>query len=173
MATARASPVVAVFPNRGAAEGAIDELWHAGFRHNQIGMATPDEPLHEAQTPIGFAEDRAATGAEVGAVTGGGVGALLGAAVVALVPGIGPVLAGGLLTGLVVGAAAGAAVGSYLGPFIALGIAKDRAHAYGRELKSGRTLVVVRADERTPEAVSILRGHGPISLDAEGKQAVA
>jgi hypothetical protein len=162
-----------VFANRGAAEGAIDELWHAGFGHKQIGMAAPGEPVHEAQTPIGFAEDRAATGAEVGAVTGGGVGALLGAAVVVLVPGIGPVLAGGLLTGLVVGAAAGAAVGSFLGPFIALGIAEDRAHAYDKELKAGRTLVVVQVNGRTPDAVNILRSHGPLSLDTEGKQAVA
>lgn len=169
MAAARTTPVVAVFLTRGAAEGAIDELWHAGFDHNQVGMATPGQPLQEAQTRTGPAEDRAATGAEVGAASGAGVGAIVGAAAVALIPGIGPVLAGGLLTGMVVGAAAGAAFGSYLGPFIALGISKDDAQLYTRELKAGRTVVVVQANERTPEAVAILRSHGPISISGVDK----
>src|SRR5437870_5239511 len=103
------SPIVAVFEDRGRAESAIDGLWHAGFRHDQIGLAAPGEELAEATTSIGRAEDKAATGASAGAVTGGAVGALLGAAAIAAVPGIGPVLAGGTLAGILASVAGGAA----------------------------------------------------------------
>jgi hypothetical protein len=168
MAKNNRCPVVAVFEDRGRAESAIDELWHAGFRHEQIGLAAPGQELAEATTPVGRAEERAATGASAGAVTGGAVGALIGAAAIAAVPGIGQVLAGGTLAGIMAsvagGAAAGAAVGTYLGPFVAMGFSEDRARRYARELQAGRTLVSVNAEGREEEAIAILRDHGPTDL---------
>ena len=61
MAENKRCPIVAVFEDRGRAESAIDELWHAGFRHDQIGLAAPGQELAEATTPVGRAEDRAAS----------------------------------------------------------------------------------------------------------------
>jgi hypothetical protein len=167
-------PIMAVFPDRGRAESAIDELWHAGFRHDQIGLAAPGHGLSEATTVVGRVEDRAASGATAGAVTGGAVGALIGAAVIAAVPGIGPVLAGGALAGVLAGvaggAAAGAAVGTYLGPFVAMGFSEEDSRRYERELRAGRTLVTVQPDGRAEAAEAILREHGPSDLRVPARE---
>ena len=48
--TTERSLVAAVFDNRGKAESAIDNLWHAGFRHDQIGILTPGRGVTEATT---------------------------------------------------------------------------------------------------------------------------
>ena len=52
--------VVAVFDERGQAEGAIDELWHEGFAHDQIGIVMPGGRVTEATTPTEQKEERAA-----------------------------------------------------------------------------------------------------------------
>lgn len=153
-------PVVAVFPNRGHAEGAIDELWHQGFRHDQIGILVPGEEEREAQTETGVLEGSAANGTTTGAVTGGALGALAGALAVGVIPGIGPVLAGGLLVGILTGAAAGAALGVYLGPFVAMGFTEHEAHYFAQQLKAGRTIVAVHAAGREDEAQAVLHKHG-------------
>lgn len=152
-------PVIAVFPDRRNAEGAIDELWHRGFRHDQIGILMPGQGEQEAQTETGPLEETAANGTTTGAVTGGALGALVGAIVVGAIPGIGPVLAGGLLTGIITGAAAGAAVGVYLGPFLAMGLSENEARYYAHQIKAGRTLVVVHAHGREDEARMVLHKH--------------
>jgi uncharacterized membrane protein len=154
------STVAVVFETAGQAESAIDELRHAGFRQNQIGILTPSGRVEEAETPIERTEEEAATGAARGAVAGGAVGAAAGALAGALIPGIGPILAGGIFTGILLGGAAGAAAGSYAGPFVALGFSEEDARHYGNELKEGRTIVSVRAEDRATEALSILRSHG-------------
>ena len=152
-------PFVAVFPDRGHAEGAIDELWHRGFRHDQIGFLVPGHGELEARTETGDEEETAAGGTTTGAVAGGALGAIVGAVVVGAIPGIGPVLAGGLLTGIVTGAAAGAAVGVYLGPFLAMGFSEHEAHYYAKQLKTGRTLVVVHAPGREDEVRMVMHKH--------------
>jgi hypothetical protein len=154
------STVVTVFDTRGQAEAAIDELHHAGFTHKQVGLVAPSGTVTEATTPTETVENEAAGGAVTGAVTGGAVGAVAGALVTGLIPGIGPVLAGGILTGIILGGATGAAFGSYLGPFVALGLSKDELDHIDRELKAGRTIVAVKADDRVAEATTILHGHG-------------
>jgi hypothetical protein len=164
--------VVGVFLHRGNAETAIDKLWHAGFRHDQIGMAAPGKPLHEADTPTGELEEHAAGGAATGAVAGGGLGALAGAVVGGLIPGIGPVVAAGILVGLVGGAAFGAAAGTFLGPFIALELSEDEARHYESQFKAGKTIVVVKAQDRVPEAIAILHSCGGV-VNAPGEAMAA
>jgi phage tail tape-measure protein len=160
-------PVVAIFPNFGLAEAAVDELWHAGFKKNEIGIASRGERLHEAATPIGHLEDEAATGAAAGAITGSVVGALAGAAAGVAIPGLGPVVASGLLMGLG-GAAAGAALGSFVGPFVAMGLSEEAARRYEHEFRSGRTIVVVKTQGWQEKAASILESHGPIRVEVGG-----
>jgi hypothetical protein len=166
------SLVAAVFGNRGKAESAIDNLWHAGFRHDQIGILMPGGQLAPATTATEKTEENAAGGAVTGAAAGGAIGAVIGALVAAIIPGVGPVLAGGILAGLVFGGAAGAAVGSYLGPFVALGFSEDEARRYHDELKAGRTVVIVRAEDRAADAVTILRSHGGKTTDTSVHGAV-
>jgi len=153
------STVAVVFDTAGQAESAIDELRHAGFRQDQIGILTPGGQVKEASTPTERTEEEAAGGAATGAIAGGAVGAAVGALAVALIPGIGPILAGGIFTGILLGGAAGAAAGSYAGPFIALGFSKDEEQHYKNELKQGRTVVTVHAEDRVAEVLSILRSH--------------
>jgi hypothetical protein len=159
------SVVVGVFDNRGKAESAIDELRHAGFPPEQMGIAGPGEPMHKAETAVDTREHNAAEGAISGAISGGMVGAVAGAVATAAIPGVGPFIAGGLLAGIVGGTAAGAAAGAFLGPFIAMGFTEDEAKHYDRELRSGRTLVTVQADGRAGEVVAVLRRHGAIGTN--------
>jgi hypothetical protein len=158
--TERSGAVTAVFVDRGKAESAIDNLWHAGFRHDQVGVLMPGGHVAEATTATEQTEENAAGGAVTGAATGGVLGAVAGALATAFIPGVGPVLAGGILAGAVLGGAAGAAAGSYLGPFVALGFSKDEADHYHNELKAGRTIVIVWTEDRAADAVTILRSHG-------------
>src|SRR5262249_31558085 len=122
METSTANTIVMLFDERGQAESAIDELFHAGFGEDQVGIMMPDGAIRKAETPTETSEEIAAEGAVAGAVSGTVAGAVVGALVTGLIPGIGPVLGGGILTGTILGAAAGAAGGSYLGPFIAMGL---------------------------------------------------
>ena len=64
MAKTSTPPVIAVFPNRGLADAAIDKLLHAGFDKNKIGLASPGEAMQPATTATTRIEDRAADGAE-------------------------------------------------------------------------------------------------------------
>lgn len=166
-------PVVAVFASRGQAEAAIDELWHLGYPKEQIGLATRDEPLHQAHTRTEGLEENAAEGAVVGALTGTGLGALAGAVLSASLPGVGPVLLGGLLWGVLGGAAAGAALGTFAGPFIALGFSNTDVKRFETELRTGRTIVVVNNDDRRDEALAILRSHDPVYTNMTEKSVSA
>jgi hypothetical protein len=152
--------LVAVFDTRGQAEGAIDALWHAGFREDQIGIAAPGMPTKEATTPTGELEKSGARGAVAGTITGGTVGAILGGLGVGLIPGIGQVLAGGILAGVVGGAAAGAAGGAYLGPFLTLGFSEEDARASEQHLRAGRIIVTIKAEGREDQALTIVKSHG-------------
>jgi hypothetical protein len=161
-------PIIAVFPNRSRADAAIDELWHAGFHEDEIGVASPGEELHQATTATGQIEDRAAQGAQTGAVAGGIAGALAGTVAAATIPGFGPILAGGMLLSMVGGAAAGAALGTFAGPFVALGLSSDEARHFETEFRAGRTIVTVQAKDKQEEAFTILHSHGPVSVAAAG-----
>jgi len=142
--------LIGVFGDRKEAERFVEELKRAGFRDDQIGVATRHE-----ETP---AIEKAEEGAAAGAVAGGSLGVLAGIAVaVGLIPGIGPVLAGGLLAGLLASAATGAAAGGVLGALLGLGIPEEEARQYEEHLRAGRTLVVVEGGPRLPQALTILR----------------
>jgi hypothetical protein len=161
MAVMNLHPVVGVFPNRGKAEVAVDQLEHAGFRHDQIGIGLPGGAVGEAKTKTGDLEDRAAKGAVVGAVGGGVVGAMTGGATVAMLPEIESIMASSLMAGM--GAAAGAAIGCYVGPFIALGTTKREVRT-AEKADSERTVLVIKAEDRPRQAAMILRNYGALSV---------
>ena len=61
----------------------------------------------------------------------------------------------------VIASAGGAAeAGTIVGGLIGLGVPLDEANYYESEVRSGRTLVTVKADTRNAEAWSILQRHG-------------
>jgi len=169
MAEQKLVPVVAVYATRVQAEGAIDELWHAGFPKEQIGLATHGQPFRQGTTATEEAEETAADGAVTGAVTGSALGALTGALATFVIPGVGPVIGGGLLLGIATGAAAGAALGSFAGPFVAMGLSEDLVQRYEADFRAGRSVVLVRTD-KPEEALTILNSRGPTYVDIAGRR---
>jgi hypothetical protein len=168
MPTTRGNTLIAVFEDQEHAQRALRDLRQAGFRDEQLGLASRHAVPAAPERSSVEAQERAGEGAVAGAAVGAGAGALAGAAAAALVPGVGPFLAGGLLATLG-GAALGAAVGTFAGPFIALGLSEDEAQFYARHVEQGRTVVLVRTDDRKDEASAILERHGPYDDSMKAK----
>jgi hypothetical protein len=151
--------VVGVFEQPADAEKAVAGLWQAGFAHDRVDMVTRDQGKGPGTPRLEIQKD-AGQGAAVGAAVGAGAGAAAGALTALLVPGLGTVLGGGLLLAALGGAALGAAGGPFLGPFIALEMSEEDAHHYSRQVKQGRTVILVHTADRQEEARTILRSHG-------------
>jgi uncharacterized protein (TIGR02271 family) len=147
---------VAVFSSRAEAQQAVQELKRMGFRDDQIGVAHKNDDS-SISTTTGSGETHATEGAIAGAATGAGVGALWGLGIAAgLLPAIGPVIAGGTLAAIAASAAGGAAAAGLAGALIGMGIPEDEASYYEGEVKSGHTVVTVRAENRVQEAQAVL-----------------
>jgi hypothetical protein len=166
------STVVGVFEERALAERAADALRQAGFSDDDIGFAVRDG-ARESIVTEDEETSNAGEGAVAGMVTGGLLGGVAAAAVSLLIPGIGPVLGGGLLAATLSGAAAGAAAGGLLGALTGLGVSEEEARYYESEFQAGRTILTVRADGRTDEAVTIMRRHGGYDMETSGDTARA
>jgi hypothetical protein len=166
--------LLGVFPNRELAEGAIDELEHAGYTSDQIGILTPGGRIEKAELPTGHQEESAAKGAEAGAVAGGGLGLLAGTLVAVTTP-IGLAVTGGILTVIAGATAAGAALGAFAGPFIAMGLTEEEAKHYEHEFKAGRTIVAVQVQDHQheDEVVTLLRSHGATTVKTRDGRTLA
>ena len=165
----RRDVVVAVFREADRAREAIEALKDAGFRGDGINVLMPDRgdvpdlaDVTGTETTTG-----AATGALAGGILGGLSGWLVGIGALAI-PGVGAFIAAGAfgtaLAAATVGAAVGAGVGVIAGTLIGLGIPKEEAEWYEGEVRSGHTLVAVRADGRYDEAQSLLRRYGAYDI---------
>jgi uncharacterized protein (TIGR02271 family) len=162
------SSVVGVFENHSQAQRAVDDLRRAGFREDQIGVATQDRSRTGADDT---ADDgtNAGTGAVTGALAGAGLGAAWGIGILAgLLPAIGPVIAGGTLAAILASAGLGAAAAGIAGLLIGMGIPEEEANYYESEFKAGRTIVTVKAENRYDEAVTIIRRHNGHAQDRTG-----
>jgi len=157
-ATTTRSTAVGVFHDRDDAREAIEGLKDAGFSSDSISILSPDRRTTEtmAEETGTQAGSGAATGAVTGGILGGLGGWLVGVGALAI-PGIGPFIAAGAFATALTGAALGAGLGAIAGALVGMGIPKDEAEYYEGEVKSGRTLVTVRADGRYDEAQRILR----------------
>ena len=164
MTTARSTTAVGVFTDRRQAQQAVADLKRAGFRDDQIGVASKGHDDAASGTTAEKKGTRAAEGAGVGVAAGAGVGALWALGIVAgFLPAIGPVVAGGIFASILASAAGGAAIAGIAGALIGLGIPEEDAHYYESEFKSGRALVTVKADGRYDEAWAILSRNGAYS----------
>jgi hypothetical protein len=165
MADKEQSMVIGVFVDREQAARAVDALDQAGFGTEQIGILSP------ASTELtGEITDQTPKPKSVitGAAGGGTLGALLGAGTALLIPGIGPALAGGIFLGAFWGAAIGSVAGGLIGAFVSVGIPEEEARYYQSELEKGHTLVTVKAENRTDDALKILHQHG--AYDATNRE---
>lgn len=169
--TSSRDTAIGVFHDAAKAQAALHQLRKAGFREDQIGVVSPG---HEAADGTKTKEtgSHMAEGAGIGVAAGAGVGALWALGIIAgFLPAIGPVVAGGIFASILASAAGGAAIAGLAGALVGLGIPETEAAYYEGEVKSGRTLVTVKAEGRYQEAQDILNGNSAYSH--ENRQAAA
>lgn len=181
MGTKPEKVMIGVFNSAGEARSAIDDLRVAGFPAGKIGLLTRDR---DGDADVKWFKDqgeKVEVGAAVGAAAGAGGAALWALGVAAgVLPAIGPVIAGGVLAALAASAMGGAAAGAVVGALAGLGVGKGEAEYYDEEFRKGRTIVVVKSDERASEAYRILVARNsinphlvaPESLTGEGARPV-
>ena len=165
--TTQRSTVVGVFHDRDDAREAIEALKDAGFAADSISILSPDKA--ETRAMAEETGTHAGSGAETGLVAGGILGGLGGWLVgigALAIPGIGPFIAAGAFATALGGAAIGAGVGAIAGALVGMGVPKEEADYYEGEVKSGRTLVTVRAEGRYDEAQRILREHRAYDIES-------
>jgi hypothetical protein len=162
---------VGVFDDRSDAELAAQDLRAKGFTDDSIGYAWRDE-AGKTHTEGNKAGEMAASGAGTGAVLGG----LIGAGAALLIPGIGPVVSGGLLATALAGGATGAVgggvSGGITGALVGMGIPEDEAKYYGDQVKEGRTLMTVKANDRFADASDIVRRRKGYDFETRGDRPV-
>jgi hypothetical protein len=153
--------ITGIFPNRGIAERATQNLIDAGFAPEDTSIL-----MSEGTRGREFQVEHS-TKAPEGAVTGATVGGVLGAVAAGLValgtlavPGVGLVAAGPIVAALS-GLGAGAAAGGLVGGLVGLGIPEHEAKFYDEELRKGGILVGVYAHgDRVKLAREILDAAG-------------
>lgn len=151
--------VLGIFSDTRDARQAFDQLRDEGFANDHIGVIGRDDAIRSEVTDDDG--DNAAAGAATGAAAGAGVGLLWGLGVAAnLIPAIGPVIAGGTFAALAASAATGAATAGIAGALIGWGVSESDASHYESEVKAGRILLTIRADERADAAEAIIRRCG-------------
>jgi len=172
MAATMREVVVGVFEDTQRARDAISALRDAGFSGSDISVLMPDRGDTQALAADTGTEagEGAATGLVAGGILGGVAGWLVGIGSLAI-PGVGPFIAAGVLGTTIAGAAIGAGVGVIAGALIGMGIPKEEADWYENEVKSGRTLIAVRAGTRQDEAEDILHRYG--AYDVEHRDAAS
>lgn len=153
--------IVGVFASEQDATNAIQDLKGMGYGADEISVIGKNKDemntIHEhtgTKAPEG-----AATGAATGGVLGGLAGLLAGLGLLAI-PGVGPILAAGPIAATLTGAAVGAGTGGLVGALVGLGIPEEEAKEYNSDVKSGRILVMVDADETQESQVyTLFRNH--------------
>ena len=161
-----------IYPNRTAAENAVDQLLAAGFRNEDISVLLQDNAgtkdfAHEKET-------KAPEGTTTGVITGGAIGGTLGllAGIGALaIPGLGPFIAAGPIMGTLAGLGSGGAIGGIIGALIGMGIPEYEAKRYEGRVKEGGILVSVHCDnsEWVSRAKDVLRQTGAEDVSSAGE----
>jgi len=151
----------AVFPDRPAAEKAIDELIRDGVDRSNISvvMRSAGETKEVAEATGTHAGQGAGTGAGIGVVAGGAAGILAGLGLLAI-PGIGPLLAVGPIIAGITGAVGGGVLGGIVGVLIGAGIPEREARAYEERVRAGGVLVTARCSGDCDKVMSTMQNMG-------------
>lgn len=162
--------IVGIFPNRVAADQALNGLLKNGVPQQSIIFLTGDQSQAEIPSvPTTDAEPDGmgkTLGSYVGGIVGAGAGLYLGSALASLVvPGVGPILAVGIGAAAALGlggAAAGGTVGNATEHAMDEGVPQDDVVVYRGLLKEGRSLVIVNVDseELASVARSVMQQNG-------------
>ena len=165
-----------IFPNRTAAETAVDRLTAAGFSHDDVSVLMADQTGSKdfAAEKNTKAPEGTTTGVTVGGVTGGTLGLLAGLGALAI-PGVGPLIAAGPIMGALAGLGVGGAVGGLIGALVGMGIPEYEAKRYEGRVKDGGILVSVHCEssDEVSRAKDILREAGGEDVASSGEKAVS
>jgi len=164
--------VYGIYPNRAAAEDAVDRLLAAGFRNEDISVLLQDNAgtkdfAHEKDT-------KAPEGTTTGVLTGGAIGGTLGllAGIGALaIPGLGPFIAAGPIMGTLAGIGSGGALGGIIGALVGMGIPEYEAKRYEGRVKEGGILLSVHCDNSdwVGRAKDLLKQTGAEDVSSAGE----
>ncbi len=153
---------VGTFTNRDQAEKAVHILREKGFDKEKVSILAKGGQ-EKKSTGHGHGNDPVSDGATWGAGIGGATALLAGIGAIA-VPGIGPVLAAGPIAAALTGAVGGSLVGALAD----YGIPAGRTQHIEQEVKSGKTVALVKADEkRAHQAMDLFREHGAIEVELD------
>jgi len=154
--------VTGLFETRDDAANAVAEIKAAGVSKDEISIITNKVEGQSAERSAGdrtvdnnMAETGAADGAAIGGILGGGAGLLAGLGLLTI-PGIGPVLGAGWLITMAIGTAVGASGGGIVGALVGAGVDKDDAQIYVERIRTGGTLVSVRAPDKSVAAIEAI-----------------
>jgi stress response protein YsnF len=163
--------VIGLFDNSSQAQQAIERMINAGIDRDQISLVTRDSDHDKRRDATTEHTSGAGKGAGIGAALGGVGGLIAGIAGLAI-PGIGPIIAAGPIAaaigGALGGAGLGAAAGGLIGALTDMGIPEEEARDYEDQVRQGKILVTVRADndDEADRASNIMQLQG--ALDVEG-----
>ena len=147
--------VIGVYDHHADAESAIRSLKRSGFDIQRLSIIGKGYQSEEHAVGFYTTGDRMKTWGGIGAAWGGLWGLLVGGAFV-IVPGFGPVAVAGGLASLMVGALEGAVVIGGLSALgaglVGLGLTKEQAIKYERELKADRYLLFVHGTQAEADA---------------------
>ena len=148
---------IGVFPNRSAAEKALNDLKAADFPMDKVSVIGPDTSSDEIMAIANndnHVENQGDQAARAGTIAGGTLGGLVGvlAGIATLtIPGFAPLAVGGAtataLASTLAGTAVGATAGGLVGGMSSLGIPTLKAEAYSDWLTRGGYLVLVEGSE--------------------------
>jgi len=153
---------VGVFNDLESAERTIDELKHAGFAPDEIGIIGHVGDDQTVPTPVDTHAPEESTIA--GFVRGGLGGCIIGALVALIIPGLGAVSGLGHWFEIVGGAILGAVAGGVFLAFESLLLTRPRTRFLAAQLQQGHFLVTVKNPNRKEEAVNVLRRQGLLTI---------
>ncbi len=161
--TPEITSVVAIYGTHTEAEDAVKELQRSGFDMTKLSIIGQDYHTEENVTGYYTVGDRMRKWGTLGAFWGGIWGLIFGAAFF-WVPGVGQILVGGPIVAIIVAALEDAIVVGGLSvigvALFNIGVPKDSALKYEKEIKAGKYVVVAHGTaDMTKTAHAILVQH--------------
>ena len=145
--------VTAMFAENDAAENAARQIKDEGLKTEDISVLAKED---------GKIKDNISGGVITGGIAGSLAGLLIGAGTL-MVPGFGIVAAAGPVAGFL----AGGATGGVVGGLADLGIPEKKGKDYEEEIKGGKILFAMEAEEENVDRISnILRQNGADKVEA-------
>jgi hypothetical protein len=161
--------VVGLFDDYNQAKSAAVAIERTGVSHNDISvLANNETEVHgrrdgvDTHASMGHAVTKdAGVGAEIGGVLG-----LLAGLSLFIIPGLGFIAGAGWLAGMLTGAGIGAIAGGLIGVLTHVGVPAADAAYFNEGVRRGGTLVAVRAEDSSANAVAqVLSTSGAVNIE--------